>query len=77
MKGIGTDIIEIKRIKQLNHRERFIHKLLSEEEFRLYQSFQHEKGRMNFQQDVGQPKKLYIKRQDSIVMENHIKTLVL
>ena len=30
MKGIGTDIIEIKRIKQLNHRERFIHKLLSE-----------------------------------------------
>lgn len=48
MKGIGTDIIEIKRIEQLNHRERFIHKLLSEEEFRLYQSFQHEKRQNEF-----------------------------
>ena len=38
MKGIGTDIIEIKRIKQLNHRERFIHKLLSEEEFSKYRT---------------------------------------
>lgn len=48
MKGIGTDIIEIKRIEELNHRERFIHKLLSKEEFGMYQSFKHEKRRNEF-----------------------------
>lgn len=48
MKGIGTDIIEIKRIEQLKQRERFVHKLLSEEELELYQSFKHMKRQNEF-----------------------------
>ncbi len=48
MKGIGTDIIEIKRIKELNQRERFINKLLSDEELNLYESFKSEKRQNEF-----------------------------
>ncbi|MDE5978095.1 MAG: holo-ACP synthase [Turicibacter sp.] len=48
MKGIGTDIIEIKRIQKLHHKERFIHKLLSEEELKLYESFSNDKRRNEF-----------------------------
>lgn len=48
MKGIGTDIIEIKRIKELNQRERFINKLLSDEELKLYESFKSEKRQNEF-----------------------------
>ena len=48
MKGIGTDIIEIRRIEQLKQRERFVHKLLSEEELQLYQSFKHIKRQNEF-----------------------------
>lgn len=48
MKGIGTDIIEIYRIETLKQRERFIHKLLSEEELALYQSFKHVKRQNEF-----------------------------
>ena len=48
MKGIGTDIIEIKRIKELNHRERFIHKLLSNDELNMYINFKSDKRKDEF-----------------------------
>lgn len=48
MKGIGTDIIEIKRIKELNYRERFIHKLLSDDELNLYINFKSDKRKDEF-----------------------------
>ena len=77
MKGIGTDIIEIKRIKQLNHRERFIHKLLSEEEFRLYQSFQHEKRQNEFLAGRWAAKEALYKALGSYCDGKSYKTLVL
>ena len=43
MKGIGTDIIEIKRISEVRQKERFIDKILSEEEVTLYSQFVSEK----------------------------------
>ena len=39
MKGIGTDIIEIKRIKEIKYRERFVQKILSEQEQVIYNKF--------------------------------------
>lgn len=48
MKGIGTDIIEIKRIKELNYRERFVHKLLSDDELNIYISFKSDKRKDEF-----------------------------
>ena len=42
LKGIGTDIVEINRIITLNHKERFINKLLSEDEYTVFKSFKSE-----------------------------------
>ncbi len=48
MRGIGTDIIEIRRIEELGYRDRFIHKILSKEELAIYQQFRHEKRKNEF-----------------------------
>ena len=39
IRGIGTDIISINRIKELTNMERFARKILSNQELALYQSF--------------------------------------
>ena len=39
IRGIGTDIISINRIKELKNIEQFARKILSNQEFALYQSF--------------------------------------
>lgn len=46
--GIGTDIIEINRITMLNHKERFVKKLLSKDEYELFTSFKSEKRQHEF-----------------------------
>ncbi len=48
LKGIGTDIVEINRIITLNHKERFINKLLSEDEYTVFKSFKSEKRKYEF-----------------------------
>ena len=48
MQGIGTDIIEIKRISEVRQKERFIDKILSEEEVTLYSQFVSEKRKNEF-----------------------------
>jgi len=42
MRGIGTDIIEINRIREIKHRERFVQKILSEKEQAIYYRFKNE-----------------------------------
>lgn len=48
MKGIGTDIIEIERIKKIRHQDRFIEKILSQQERNLYETFLHEQRKSEF-----------------------------
>lgn len=48
MKGIGTDIIEIERIKEMKHRDRFVEKILSEQERKLYVTFTHDQRKAEF-----------------------------
>ena len=48
MKGIGTDIIEIERIKKIKNQTRFIEKILSQQERNLYETFLHEQRQAEF-----------------------------
>ncbi|HAX73039.1 MAG TPA: holo-[acyl-carrier-protein] synthase [Firmicutes bacterium] len=46
--GIGTDIIEINRIKEMKQLDRFVHKLLSPDEQVIYETFKCEKRKIEF-----------------------------
>ena len=48
IKGIGTDIIEINRIIDLKYKDRFINKLLSQDELKLFNNFKCEKRKYEF-----------------------------
>ena len=48
LKGSGTDIVEINRISSLNHKERFVKKLLSNDEYQLFLNFKSEKRQHEF-----------------------------
>lgn len=46
--GIGVDIVEIERIRNVANRTQFIKKILSEEEIELYKAYQHPKRQLEF-----------------------------
>ena len=46
--GIGTDIIEIERIKNVSNYERFVNRILSDKEKELFYQFKSEKRQQEF-----------------------------
>lgn len=48
IKGIGIDIVEIKRIEQMENREPFIKRILSDQEQALYHSYKHPNRQLQF-----------------------------
>lgn len=48
MKGIGTDIISIDRIRKIKNRDAFARKILSEQERTIYEAFAHEQRRVEY-----------------------------
>jgi len=48
MKGIGVDIVEISRIKAISKREKFVGKILSEQEKSIYVNLKSEKRQLEY-----------------------------
>ena len=48
MKGIGVDIVEITRIKEIKNKEKFIKKILSTEEQTTYTTLKNEKRQLEY-----------------------------
>jgi len=48
MKGIGVDIVEFKRIKEIKHPAKFVDKILSEKEKEVYVTFANEKRQLEY-----------------------------
>jgi len=48
MKGIGVDIVEFTRIKAITKAERFVEKILSDKEKKVYESLKNEKRKLEY-----------------------------
>ena len=48
MKGIGIDIVEFSRIKQIHQRTKFVDRILSEKEKKVYTTLTHEQRRLEY-----------------------------
>ena len=46
IKGIGTDIVDLSRLKEKD--ERFVHRILSDEEWKFYQTIQDENRKLTY-----------------------------
>ena len=48
MRGIGVDIVEFTRIRQINQQEKFVERILSEEEKKQYNHLKNEQRRIEY-----------------------------